>query len=754
MKSYKIAEKLFLNVLALPTGEPVAAPPAGLNHIFWFDVSGSMYSNLASIRVQVKNRLTQMLGEHDTVTLGWFSGRNECGILVEGIKVSDVQQLQKLHTAVDRYLQTVGLTGFKDPLQQTLDLAKRLTAANGNPISMFFLSDGQDNQWPKSDVLTAAEKLSPVIAAATVVEYGYYADRPMLTAIAERLGGVHIFASSFEDYEVAVKSATGFKAEGKKIALTVPPAIADMVFGLRDGQIPTFARSADGSVLVDASLGEIAFLSEQPTSLTTLTVDGDEAVKTKLYAAIALAAQRMLPAVVKPLLRVTGDVRFIEQFANCFGKQQYSAFVASVTEAAYLPVKRLTEGYDPTRVPPDDAFTVLDLVQLLSADEGNRVLLKSPEFQYNKISRGRVDANTVLTSAEEDLVADLADQISKTRDLKQIAALSKQIEAITNKPGPIKFVENEGDGEDGYSVSSLTYNEDRPNISILITRNGYLDLSGQEGRPASVPDRFPMTTFRNYSIITDGLVNVNVLPLKLSAETQKALRALHEAGRLPAGVFTAKGKIVDGQFETEMVSANLLKLPVINTKMVTSVRAEDLIREEIGLMRLKARQKVINSLITEATGTRTSSEGLKDKYGEDGAAWLKDRGITDRGFSPKSVQAESTDFYMSKELEVKLAGFSSLPSLKDARAGKGGAAGAMMNDELRPIATLDLPTLKTEQDVIRKAVRAKIAELARTKFSIIVGQTWFLDCSGLDDNVRTVAGIKGTIVLGESQIKI
>ena len=761
MKSYKFSNNLFLNILAVPKATTAAPPPPqGINHLFWFDVSGSMYGNLPSIRTQIKNKLATLVGIDDTVTLGWFSGRNECGVIIEGAKVSDVAQLTKLQQAVDRYLQCVGLTGFKDPLVQSKELAKRL-AANGNPISLFFLSDGYHNDGPPKEVLTAAEQLAPLIGAATVVEYGYYADRPMLTAIAERLGGTLVFAQNFNDYEAVVGKAVGARPEGKKIALNIPSAVGDMVFGLKDGSIPTFAVK-DGAVLVDMSLNEVAFLSETSNTLSPIDfVGNDEEMKPILpfaYAATALMATRMQPTIVKGLLRGLGDVKFIEQFGNCFGKQAYSQFTADVTEAVYLPVKRVTDGYDPTKVPADDVFTVLDLINLLASDEDNRILLKSPEFKYSKISRGRLDANTVLTDAEMERVAVLTDQISSTKDLKSIMHLTAQINAITDKPGPIKFVENEGDGDDGYPVSALTYNESRPNVSVLITRNGHLDLSGQKDRPAGVPEKYPMTTFRNYSIITDGLVNVDVLPLKLSENTQKELRKLAGEGRLPAGVFTAKGAVVDGKFKESVISANLLKLPVINSLMVKGVKLEDLVREELALLKMKAEQKVVNGLITEKTGSRTSSVGLVEKYGAEGAAWLKEKGITDRGFSPKSVQAESTDFYMSKEIDVKLKGLSSLPTLAKTREGGKNAGVVMMAAALKDNESKSLEVLQKEQDVVRKAVRAKIAELAKTKFSIIVGQTWFADCASLDENELEITDgghtYTCTAVLSEKEVKI
>ena len=54
--------------------------------------------------------------------------------------------------------------------------------------------------------------------------------------------------------------------------------------------------------------------------------------------------------------------------------------------AAIDPSKRGTKGYDPSKVPNPDAFTVLNLLQILEKDSSARLLLDHSSFQYNRIS--------------------------------------------------------------------------------------------------------------------------------------------------------------------------------------------------------------------------------------------------------------------------------------------------------------------------------------------------------------------------------
>ena len=768
MKSYRVNDKLFLNVVeTFQSNTAPPPPPPGVNLILWTDVSGSMSGDLPAMRVHLKNRLATMLGPQDTVTLGWFSSRGEFGLIVEGAEVNDAPQLTRLQAAIDRFLKPVGLTGFLDPLRETKALIQRLKK-NGKPAVFMFLSDGYDNQSSQAEYLAAARALADSADAATVVEYGYYADRKALTRIAEEIGGSLVFAKDFPEYEVVLNKQVVLRPEGNRLAVNLPmQPLSNLAFALRDGQTISIEVPPGGAFTVDASIGEVAFFTEtapkQVSTSEVITALIRVATTTQtnynalafMYAGLALFANRMQTPIVKQILAVLGDVRLINQFVNCFGKQAYSSFVKEATDAAYLPVKRWVDGYDTELVPPPDSFNVLDFLTLLSSDEENRVLLNSPEFKYDRISLARLDAATVLTADEQEKVAEITAEMAKTRDTKKIAELSAQIAAITNKPGPIKFVEEKDDDTD-YPVNSLTFNESRPNVSILVQRHGYLDLSGQANRPDNVPERFPHTAFRNYSIVTDGIVNVAVLPVRLSEDTRKVLKDLAKSGRIPAGVFTAKGAVVDGAFKEEYVSVNLSKLPVINAQMTTDVSAVTLAKEELDLLRLKANQKVINHWFTTATGSRTSSVGLKETYGEASAKWLADVGITDRGFSPSTVKGEARDFYIASELNVKIAGASKLPSVNEvAKGGKSlghelvRAALAQYGEEVVAKGGVKL------QDEARKLVRKKSTELARIKFGLLVGQTWFKEFASLDENVLDNGVLpKTTFELSQPQIEI
>jgi len=787
--SFRITDDLYLVRHPVPTAAPAAPVELPTNHIVVIDCSGSMSGDLPQIRAQLKAKLPRLLGEADTISIVWFSGRGQFGILVEGEAVATLADLKDLHNRIDRWLKPIGMTGFREPLGVAGELAKRLVKKTpGSVCSLFFMSDGCDNQWGRAEILKAVEEAAAGVAAATIVEYGYYADRAMLSKMAEVCGGAHIFADSFARYEPVFEAAMQKRPTGgKKVELRIgADAVGGFVYALGDeATLLTFGVQGD-TVLVPEGTEEVWFLSPTlvgtklavaETSLRNISnkkrggEQPDPSWPAAAYAAISLFAVRMKPEVVYPLLKATGDVAFIESFSTCFGKQRYSTFQEEALRAAFNPSLRCVRGWDPDRVPPDDAFTVLDLLEILADDDGNKVLLNHPSFVYNRIGRKQLDASENLTATELKEIETLTDELKGLRDPKRIGEINQRIGEITGaKKEGLKFTES-ANPDEGYSISDLTFSEERANVSIKVKKEGTVNLAGRLPFAGKVPEQFPTHIFRNYAIVKDGLVNVEKLPVKLTDATINRLK-----GRCPLDTLQPIKENVHGR----QMTFDLTQLPVINRKMVQRVSARRLFEMEFEALRIAGAQKVYGDY-KKRLFPELRTAGLAEKYGEEAAKWLAEQGITDGGFNPKSTAAESTDVYMGKELKVSLKGFSTLPPVKDvlakvgaagasAHAGKAkpisGAAGLMapyVRDVERLVAQHGekSPELKRLLDeglaAAKKRRRELLFQIAQVKFSVIVGQVWFTEFATLDENTLTVP-LEGDVVckaeLREVQIAI
>lgn len=776
--SFKISESLYLVRYTIPnetaaTGKSVEV---ATDHIMVIDCSGSMSYELPRIREQAKKKLPKMLKAEDTLSIVWFSGKNECGILLEAEPVATLADLKVVETAIDRWLRPVGMTGFKEPLIKVAELGQKL--AKMHPKSarhFFFMSDGCDNQWNRGEILKAIEQAAGAVTSCTIVEYGGYSDRPLLTAMAERCGGSFIFAEDFDRYAPLVEAALTRKVtSSKRIEVSIQgDPIGGFAYALSGGDLLTFSTT-DGKIAIPEDTREVYYLSpssigvkaEMPSFLPGKTASS---VIDATYAAVSLMAVRMKPDVVFPLLKLTGDVTFITQFSTCFGKQKYSDFMELSKTAAFDARLRLTNGYDPNLVPREDAFTVLDVFNLLQHDDNARVLMDDPAFKYKRIGQERVDAVDQFTKEEQIEVDRLRDEMSKTRDAKKLKELSDKLSAIADKPDKLKFTRIPQ--PEGYEIDDLVFNGSRPNVSFRVLYKGTVDLSKRladvkEPWKSKIPEKFETQQYRNYAAVKDGFINIETLPATVSESTFAKLKA--------------EG-VVSGTYVKRVV-LELRKLPVINRKMINGLSAKTFFELNYELKRAQAAQKVYKDYAKLLLPVKMV-DAFVEKYGVDAAKWLEEQGFGFHGYAPPHTKgAPTTDEYNSRILDVSLKGLSSLPKVADVKAklitSKDGkfewvpnpklnAPSALMAVAVKEIESFlvgDAYTKAKAKDKVLQAwlegqtkaaiekTRTLIFDISQATFSIIVGQGWFAEFPTQDQNEMTI-NVDGNAIVCKAEMK-
>lgn len=682
--------------LAIQTLPAVAKPvPAPVHHLVAIDISGSMYSDLPELRVHLKNKLATLVGANDTVSLIWFSGRGQCGTLVEAMKVNGVADLSSLHSAIDRFLVPTGLTGFKEPLQQAGAIIDRLKAkAPGALFNLFFLTDGGDNQWSEKEILDVCKVLEKKLDSAAVVEYGWCCNRPLMTKMAETLGGNLVFSDGFESYAVAFEGALSGKSKKVPVKLT-NAASAGYVFAVAGDNLLTFTPDADGVVLVPEGLTAVAyFVAEKGEAF-----DHTKHTDANIFAAVVPLAQRMESDKLFSVLGALGDVALVHSFSSCFSKEDYSRFQAEALAAAADVTKRYAAGYDADAVPKEDAYTVLELLSDLSGSAENLFYPYHSAFHYERIGAAR-EAN------DEEVRFSVADKAK------------------------------------GYAINGLVWNEDRPNVSIRVKVDGVVKLPAS--RPAMVPAAVESFIYRAYTVIRDGIVHTRKMPVSLAEATFAKL----QANGLLVGESWAAGKVFVLDYP---------KLPVINRLMVKGTTAKATFNTVVELALLKGAQKVFNDW-RDRISPKESKKFLAI-YGDVGTEYLKSVGVTDyNGFNPPSTTVKSGDFYMANELKIAVKGLSSLPKVLDVEAavdsGKKlkigefvmtGAIKRLDDFMASPLYTsaadgnaLLATWLEGEQKAIITKTRELMEKLAQSKFSIVVGHIWFADMPSMDDNALDI----------------
>lgn len=681
----------------------------------------------------------------------WFSGTGESGVVFEGENIANIKDIVRIGKLLDRWVVPVGLTGFVDPLKKLSEVMGRLP--KNNPTAVVFMTDGYDNQNSSDKIFKALDSVSNV-ASFTFVEYGYYANRPLLTAMAEKTGSPLLFAEGFHTYAPLLERTLtkGAVPSSKKITVTLErPAQDGFVVCILDGDVISFTVTDGNKVTVPEGVTDLFYLSSGAGTKKS-DISG-------VYALICAYSARMKSEQTLALLKETGDVSLIKEFAGCFGKQRYSAFTSRAAAAAVNPSERLKDGYDPNAIPPEDAFTVLDLLKMLSEDESATLLLDHPEFSYQRISRGRVSSDTVLSPEALKKMEEITAKMAATKDKQTLHALSKEMNALTTGPAALTFKPTPN--PDGVPLTSLVYHESRPNVSVLTRRAGTVDISGRipHNLMDKLPGLFPTFVYRNYAIIKDGLVNVATLPVRMSKNTLDQI--VIQGG---SGILKSPPILLDDNRVEAVLS--LEGLPILNRISVRSVTAKDLFRKEYDLFVAQSKVKLYNSLLKNVTGTSKKDAGFSS-YGPEAAAWLAEQGFTEHsGFSPKTVQAESTDTYMAKEVTVKLAGYSSIPSFNDVQkriaSGKPPtASGAVMaaTFEAEKARGISEDRIANQRDLAVSTVRNLQREISALKFAISVGQAWPQEFASLDENTyefttKDGVTVKGSLEMVEVPVKI
>lgn len=712
-----------INQIELDQEKVVVSVPGVVNHLFACDVSYSMVSDLAKMRKQLKNRIPSVIGENDTITIIWFSGRGQAGILKEAVQVNNVNDLQMLNTAIDRFIVPVGATSFLDPVELAEGVLKRLIAANPDAINSFsFLTDGYNNSSVWSDVIKALERVEPLIGSSTMIEYGYYANSDAMSEMAETLGGQKIFAKDFDSYEIEFEKQ--FKANSsttKRIAFDITQIKAKMqyafLFTITDSGIVVYGATGKNEILIPENTTDLYFFSEYAPSEYEKATFSDEV----LYAGAYVLADKLKYKLVDGILSALGDVKIQDLYTNSYGKQKLNEFKEQIKAAVYDPSLRFTEGKEPGKAVKANAYCFMNLIDDLMQDDGNVFYPYHPDFNYNRIGAKSV--------TKTELTDDQKESLSKAKTLKELEAIQAAVEVA-------EFIYPDNQAEQGQGFSSLVWNESRANLSITTK------LFGQVKVPTNnfgidLVDSF---IYRSYTFVKDGVLNVTEIPVTLTNHTFDKLQKL--VGKTGLTITT-----IDTTASGEPVFLlNFAKLPTINRKMATNTSAKELAKLEYNLMLVQNRQKylkVLNEKLNPKTNVHSEA-----KYSVEAAAWLKSIGVNDfNGFSPKTDKVLLGDIYMATNLETKVKGYSSIPSIESVNKkitdGKSlNPSDTMLKESIDKVdkelkgkdEEAQRIYLKDETKQANYERRHYLSEIAQIKFGIILSRTWFTEFKDFTEN--------------------
>lgn len=713
------------------TLSPMECKASGINHRFVVDTSGSMSRTLPKLRAHLKNRLAVLVKPEDTVTIVYFSGRGQSGIVVENHKVSDVSDLQQVQSAVDRFLKPMGMTAFIDPLVLVRQAINRTN--NGADERLYFMTDGYDNQYNDLEIISEFQKISDAVQSITILEYGWYCNRELLSRIAQATGASHVFSEDYEELEQRVEQTFSQPATPCREVIVADNSVVIYLNAVNE----LISVTPDGNkVKIPGDVNEIYVI---PAAHDNHLIYNDFDLQT-LLATLYYSLKIMNTDLTWKVVLAIGDKRLLNKFSTCFTKQDYSSFAEFVKAAFINP--GIVEFGEADLNSLSSTPSVVEILETLCAGD-NYIRADSVDWQYNRIGKKMVQK-------EDTVVNDLAEQMQSVSSVEDIKTIAKQI--ADHETWVPEFV---ADDSTRISLAKLVFSESRPNISLQTTVQGTVAIPESKVTEFGLPSVMQTWITRNYNIVKDGIINTKVLPLEIDQATHDKLVAL--------------GVIESGEMHPVI---NLMDYPLLKYADAVDQDAPTTFYTWLKLQSLKARQKVLKYYRDQLTDTKKSA-GYAALYGDEAGQWLYSIGLRDYGFTPPVAAAEpSGDVYYSRELNIKAKGLSSLPSLSAvaAKVKKGSALNAgdmLINrwvEHYEPMLegimsdTAKEMLIAAETKAVIAAVRDMQTQLNRIMYSIMVGKRWFVGHSVMEETSETIVfdGMKITVsaVVEQKEIKL
>ena len=556
-------------ITSLPLTSTARSIDGPVHRIFCIDCSGSMAGDLDAMRTHLKNKIPTAIRPHDFLTIIWFSGRGECGTVIEHVSLTDLADLSAVHTAIDRYLHTVGSTGFVDPIRLGSEIAQKYNEV----AQLFFLTDGGENSYDRDTCREAFRAIATLPIAFVIVEYGYCADRAFLTELSECSGATLIFNEDFERYSTSFDSymknrVVSDRYDAFSSLLPVLYLTEGALTIVRPGEI-RLPLSVEMAWSVDASKG-FAFPTEERMAGDPLVADA--------YLAMLYGLQTRSHTVMKTCVESLGDVALAKAYAGCFSRQDYARLTDYVQGCVANCNLRFAEGVDLAFRVKEDSFTVIQLLQLL-ADPASRLSPYHPSFVYRRVAKETV------------------------------------------KTGP-RFVANRELG----SAFGIIFHQSRANLSLGCVVHGH--------SVTETDDVTPEIAYRNYTILKDGIKNVDTIPVAVS---EAVFARLVAEGCIAPGVEWKRGTVYP---------IEIRHLPVVNRIYASRrIEASHFGGLHLRLHHLKSELKFLKA--------RQEKEEKEEKTSDE-----------EKKVREKREDAQR-DFYIAPELQIKIKGCSTIPPIND-----------------------------------------------------------------------------------------
>lgn len=696
-----------------------------LSHIWVIDRSGSMTYMLDEL-VDDLILKSKDLSNGDVLSLGWFSSEGDYRYLLKGLKISGQSDLDVISKTLNSFRSSRGATCFSEILIDTESVVADL-AAFGLEHALMFLTDGYPvvSNYSKEikAIESAVEKLQSKVASALIVGYGNYYNKELLAQITQQIGGSLIHNHDLQQFKLSMTSyMEDARKNGSKLEVKIPKG-ASYPFSINNGSIISY-ENREGSVMFTPSRNKtnqiIFYLSSEAEGeeikLENLSSNDENTMLRASYALSYLLCNRTKTDTALEVLNVTGDVALLTGVYNAFTNAEYGAIEDKLKKAVVSSSARYVSGRSKNFLPDENAFCIVDLVDLLLADSSVVFYPYHKDFSYSRIGQGY--------EASED---------------------------------SLKFIPVENPCS---NLNGVVWNKTKLNLSIRAKIHGHVVLP-EDAEKYGLTRNYPTFIWRNYTLVKDGFLNTDILYIRNLSDV--SLNKLEKVSKeIGVNLLEKAG---------DYYALHLHYLPVMNRGMAKGKNsAKDLCENIWKENELESQIKVMKYYSDLYKSEKKSGAVLSASQQE----YLKTYGVTEGGFSPKVEKKDASDFYFAKEFDVKISKFSSIPKVQEVEEKLTLIEKGDTKKKLTPSEELLAKGIKKFQESLKAGAgdRIKVAtaesflhkmqeelrrirsEIQRTKFAFLLGKQSFKEFSSREENSLEVDGKTFTISIREVKVPV
>jgi hypothetical protein len=451
-----------------------------------------MYSDLSAMKSTLEKVLTleEFKNADQYVSLLSYSSRGDMTTHFNHVKVSDVMAPGSLYVEEIRKLQVTGMTCISQALQEALALC------NDEELTCISLhSDGYANDYSpyaeKQEIEKIIKDFSGKSVYVNTLAYREYSDFNLLNSIANALSGKCILAKNIREIYDALHDASSLLAGHRS------PAI---VYQLGTANYQIFVSKSDRKI--NGCKGELKIMG--------LSADGDKTIYRYREVTEAEYDGSSLPERSDPIY--------------AYAKAMIAEGRLNDAKFALVSTRNSTllEKHGKALVPSDVAEFSADL-ETAVFDGG--AYFYSDEYGVDTSVRSVLSIlNTINEWKHSILVAKGFDY--RRRGVKRIAGVRNEDGSVTEPHLNTRYL----DDSDYMNISAIEMNRNTATINMRVTRpiRLFSKESGDDILNVAGVDVSNLTDYRNYTLVSDGEVNVPYLTLKFT--DKRAFKALHGEG--------------------------------------------------------------------------------------------------------------------------------------------------------------------------------------------------------------------------------